>query len=160
MKLLYINLLFLSFLSFLSCCTQKQSDRDTANMTLQIKELKDDLNYQVIYTSEYGGKDEFSYEIIDDKEVFFTKIDELNISDQINNISNLEFNQKKAIILYLGQKNTGGYAIDIERIEFNNEELIIYSKKIFPKKGENVTMALTNPYCIAIIPKANKYTIK
>ena len=59
-------------------------------------------------------------------------------------------------MLFQGKQNTGGYAIELQSIRWENQVLMIQKKEIFPEDGKQVTMAITSPYCISVIPKAKK----
>lgn len=157
MKIIYISVLF--FLT-ISCCSTKQNESSIKKNEITENQLKERTQFQIIYSSSYGGYDEFTHLIIENSTDLNSEIEKLNILNEIPNVNEVDFRTNAVLFLHLGQKNTGGYKIEIEKIEKLNDELIIYFNTITPSKGENVTMALTNPYCIAIIPKAKKYSIK
>jgi len=60
------------------------------------------------------------------------------------------------VLLNLGLKSNGGYSIEIVEVERCGCTLNIYYTIKGPVKGQPVTMALTNPYCLAAIPKFNR----
>lgn len=118
-------------------------------------------DFSVIIQGEYGGKDEKTHEIITNNNDFINAIESFPITEEdLSKLISIDFSQNNVIIVHAGQKNTGGYSITIDQIEVVKNELLVYIKESVPKKGENVTMALTNPYCLATIPKIKKVTIK
>jgi len=121
----------------------------------------DSNEFSVILQGEYGGKDEKTHELITNNNDFINAIESFSITEEeLSKLISIDFSQQNAIIVHAGQKNNGGYSITIDKIEMNGKELLVYVKESGPKKGENVTMALTNPYCLATIPKTKKVTIK
>ncbi|NHN26823.1 protease complex subunit PrcB family protein [Flavobacterium jejuense] len=159
MKIIYINIIL--FFLMISCCSTKKNESSSIKENTKTEnQLKKETEFEIVYSSEYGGNDEFSYLVIENSIDLNKEVERLNISNELSEIYNFNFDEKVILFLYLGQKNTGGYAVAIDKLEKVNDEIIIYSRTIAPSKGENVTMALTNPYCIVIIPKAKKYSIK
>jgi hypothetical protein len=69
---------------------------------------------------------------------------------------NTNFKENDILVLFLGKQNTGGYAIELQSIRWENQVLMIQKKETFPEAGIPVTMAITSPYCISVIPKAKK----
>ena len=62
--------------------------------------------------------------------------------------------------MYQGQKNTGGYEIDIESLLNENNTIFVKKKELGPKKGQMTTTVITSPLCIALIPKGNRIVIQ
>lgn len=118
-------------------------------------------DFTVIIQGEYGGKDDKTHELITNNNDFINAIESFSISE--NDLSKLvlvDFSLNDVLIVHAGQKNNGGHSITIDRIEVFKNELVVYVKEFAPKKGEHVTMALTNPYCLATIPKSKKVIVK
>lgn len=130
-------------------------------LTMSCSSSKKDItmDFNTIYSASYGGNEEKGHLIIDDKDDLIKELERLEITEFVPNISEINFNKNNIIILHLGQKSTGGFSIDIDKIELVENELVVYSK-IITSKEKYVTMALTNPYCISIIPKVEKYNVK
>lgn len=49
------------------------------------------------------------------------------------------------VTIGMGEQNTGGYKIEVSRVQLVNDEAIIYIKETTPKPGETVTQAFTYP---------------
>ncbi len=87
-------------------------------------------------------------------------------SELWNNINNykipksevpkIDFEKEIVIAVFQGQKNTGGYDIEITNIMENNK-INVYIKETEPKPNNFVIQALTSPYHIIKINKPNKY---
>lgn len=139
--------LYIILFSFLSCSSVKE-------------EMKKNDQFKTIYESSYGGNESNGYEIIESEDKLKKELLRLNVPNEIIDTLEIDFKKNVVLILHLGEKNTGGYGIIVENIQFENETLIVQSKKTFPEKGGYVTMALTNPFCVTIIPKAAKYIVE
>ena len=65
--------------------------------------------------------------------------------------STIDFEKEIVIGLFLGDKPTGGYDVQISRVERNNNALTIYYQEKSPPLGAVVTQALTQPFHIVRI---------
>lgn len=157
MKLVVINILFIITIS---CGTSKKENTSINDNKNVDNHLEKEEEFELIFSSEYGGNDTFSHLVINTSTDLKKELERLNISNELSDLNNFDFDKNAILFLHLGQKNTGGYAISIDKIEWINDEIVIYSNWIAPEKGENVTMALTNPFSVYRIPKAKKYSIK
>lgn len=117
-------------------------------------------SFSTIYKSTNGGTENAGYLHITNNEDYIKLIETLKIDEsEFNKLVVVNFKENDVIVLYQGQKASGGFAIDVEKITWENESLLIKKAETIPNKGEMVTMALTSPYCITIIPKANNIKI-
>lgn len=66
----------------------------------------------------------------------------------------VDFSREMVIAIFTGQKNTGGYKVDIQDININNSGMTVNVIFYKPSPGSIVTMALTQPY---VIIKTQKY---
>lgn len=111
--------------------------------------------YQVLVASEYGGGNFEFYEII-------SQSDEFNIllsDDEIKKfVKPDDIKTANYVLVNLGEKNNGGYGIEVVSVEELSDKVIVTLKETQPKPGQNVTMALTNPY--AVIKINSKKTIE
>lgn len=71
-----------------------------------------------------------------------------------------DINTANFLILSMGEKSTGGYSIDIERVEETDKNIIVTVKETAPKPGEMVTMAFTAPYAVVRINSKKEIIIK
>jgi hypothetical protein len=120
-----------------------------------------DINYKILYSGQNGITDEVDYILIKNNQDYIEYIKKLNVEeDSYNELLDIDFSKNNICILLLGQRNTGGYSITVESLKWNKSILYIKKKEISPAKGEMVTNALTNPYCIVVIPKAKEIIVK
>lgn len=66
-------------------------------------------------------------------------------------VPQLDWNKQQVVLLAMGEKNTGGYNIAIEKVVESDKEILIYYKTSGPKKGDMVTQAFTAPYVLYTI---------
>src|SRR5690554_1466146 len=109
-----------------------------------------EISYQVLTESSYQGKKQESFEVIDNH-------DDLNklyalINDEL--VPNVDFAQSRIVALFMGEKNTGGYAIGIEEIKTEGNKVIIKVKKSYP--DGIASMAFSQPYMIARVDTTKK----
>ncbi|MCO6176196.1 protease complex subunit PrcB family protein [Flavobacterium sp. NRK F10] len=133
-------LFLIAFMTLVSCNTTKQFTEGT--------------DYTYIIKNSTGGNEKASVAIIDNYNDLINEVDKLNISDAISEaLLNVDLEQNNVLVLHLGQRNSGGYGIEIEKMYEKKNILYIKTKEIKPGKGDMVTMALTNPFTIVLIPK-------
>ena len=108
-----------------------------------------------------GGPEKAGHLLIQDNETYIQFIESLKLDEwQYANFLKVDFKKKNVLVLYQGQKNSGGYTIDIESVSNNDNTIVVKKSEIGPKKGEMATTVMTAPYCVALIPKGNKLIIE
>ncbi len=109
------------------------------------------VSHQVLTDSSYMGKKTQSYEVIDNHNDLKRLYDTVNDKLIPNNV---DFANSRVVALFMGEKNTGGYAIGIESVKQEKGKVIVKVKKSYP--DGMATMALTQPYVIAKINTTKK----
>jgi hypothetical protein len=130
---MYKSIIILLLITFITSCSTKK------NM------VKSNKLYEVLISEEYGGANFKFYELITEANEFKMLLGDDRIKEFINkdDITNSNF-----ILVNMGEKSNGGYRIEVENVEELEDKIIVTIKEIEPKAGENVTMALTNPYAV------------
>jgi hypothetical protein len=105
-------------------------------------------SFFILSQNEYGGADNFGHQLIKKPQDLPEGLLEWNL-DEV-------FKDCYMVLLNLGAKSTGGYSIEIVEVQRCGCTLNIYYTTKGPSKGQPVTDALSNPYCLAAIPKFNK----
>ena len=108
------------------------------------------VSYQVLTDSAYKGKKTQSYEVIDNHNDL-NKLYAL-VKDEL--VPNVDFAKSRIVALFMGEKNTGGYAIGIESIRQEKGKVIVKVKKSYP--DGMATMALSQPFTIVKINTTRK----
>src|SRR3989338_11432264 len=62
------------------------------------------------------------------------------------NIPNIDFDENMVIAVFMGEKNTGGYSIQVKKIIKQDNKINVYFREFAPGKNCFVTQALTQPY--------------
>jgi hypothetical protein len=74
--------------------------------------------------------------------------------------SNIDFDKEMVVVVYMGQRNTGGYSTEITQIKEREDEIRVYYRETSPSfggsNGDAVTQALTSPYHIIKLEKIDK----
>lgn len=60
--------------------------------------------------------------------------------------SAVDFNKDMVIAVYAGEKPSGGYAIQVKRIELSPTEIVVSAKVIAPNPGDATITVLTSPF--------------
>jgi hypothetical protein len=98
---------------------------------------------------------------------FFEILSEPNEIGMLKNDDNLKGKVEESdlltsnfIILNMGQKNTGGYAIGIESAVETDKNIVITVKETSPDPNAMVTQALASPFCVVRINSKKEIIIK
>lgn len=67
----------------------------------------------------------------------------------------IDFDKQMVVAVFMGRKMSGGYGIKIVKVK-EKDGLIVTVKESSPPKDAMVTMALTSPYHVVVIPKSDK----
>ena len=86
-------------------------------------------------------------------QVFLNKINSVNIVSSSFSEININFSNHIIICVFDTIRNTGGYAIEIERVFVEKKNLNVVYKKKEPGPMEMVTTIITQPYHIVKIEK-------
>ncbi|MCL9770282.1 protease complex subunit PrcB family protein [Flavobacterium sp. HXWNR69] len=120
-----------------------------------------DTDFSILYAKEFGGSEKSGFLLIENNESYIKFIESLKLDEsEYANFLKVDFKKNNVIVLFQGQKMSGGYAINIESVQNDNKTIIVKKKETGPQKGELATTAITTPYCIALIPKGNKTIIE
>ncbi|OYQ33117.1 hypothetical protein CHU92_13320 [Flavobacterium cyanobacteriorum] len=109
-------------------------------------------NFTILKQESYGGMETPQNIIITSQSALDSMYQKLNAGEA----QKTDFNKHTVVILFMGQKSTGGFSIGIESVRQNGDTAEVVIKETRPRGA--VTMALTQPYCIALIPKTPKVT--
>ena len=117
-------------------------------------------SFTTIYSNSNGGTEKASYQHITNNEAYIKLIESLKIEEsEYNKLVGVNFKVNHVLVLFQGQKATGGYGIQVANMRWENEILMIQKFETLPEAGKPVTMSNTSPYCITVIPKAQRIII-
>jgi hypothetical protein len=70
-------------------------------------------------------------------------------------IPKVDFDKEMVVVATMGRKNTGGYKVEIEKVEKTDEKLRITVRYSSPPAGAMVIQTLTSPFHFAAIPRSD-----
>lgn len=75
----------------------------------------------------------------------------------LEQLPEVDFNSEMVAAVMMGERNTGGYAVTIERIETDAEYLKIFYSESEPPPGSMTIQMLTSPAHLVALPQSDKY---
>jgi hypothetical protein len=66
---------------------------------------------------------------------------------------NVDFDREMVVGIFLGEKSTGGYEVEIVQAERRDSSLYFYYRETIPMPGAMVTQALTQPFHLVRVAK-------
>jgi len=99
--------------------------------------------------------DDAGFEIVIglDREKWITGINQLDFLDTNVRTMSFDYSKEVPILVYLGQRPSGGYAVNIDQIFKREQDTVIVVSRRSPKPTEFVTMVLTYPYDFLVVPR-------
>ena len=113
------------------------------------KEIKFEIikNFQLAYQDEWIKV----FNIYNDFEKFYKSYTNL-ISDSLPKL-NVNFENELLIGVFLGQRPSRGYSINVDKVVLENKKILVQASEICPKKDQIVLMVITYPSIFIKIPK-------
>lgn len=113
--------------------------------------------YEVLTQQNNGGASIRFFEILtESREIKMLQNDE-NLRKKIKPE---DINTSNFIILNMGEKNSGGYSITVDKVEETADKIIVTVKENEPKSGGVATSVMSNPYTIVKINSKKPIVIK
>lgn len=113
--------------------------------------------YEVLTQQNDGGGNIRFFEILSEpNEIAMLQNDE-NLKSKITSedVKNSNF-----LILNMGEKSSGGYAISVDKVEETADKIVVTVKETEPSPGDMVTQNITYPYCIVKINSKKEIVVK
>ena len=113
--------------------------------------------YEILTEQSDGGGNIKFFEILSEpNEIIMLQNDPL-LKDKMkqNDINNSNY-----VILNMGEKNTGGYSIGVEKVEETDKNIIITVKENAPAKDAMVMQVISYPYTVVKIHSKKEIIIK
>ncbi|MCV9928878.1 protease complex subunit PrcB family protein [Flavobacterium sp. LS1R49] len=135
--------LFVSLFA-ISCGTTKTVDKST-NL------------YEVLTQQSDGGGNIRFFEILSEP----NEIKMLTSDESLKGkIKEDDIHKANFIVLNMGEKNTGGYSIGVEKVEETDKNIIITVKETAPNPSDMVMQVITYPYAVVKINSKKEIIIK
>lgn len=111
--------------------------------------------FEVLTMQDNGGANINFFEIISEPSEIAMLMGDENLK---NKIKKEDIQTSSFVLLNLGEKNSGGYTIGVDRVEETPENIIIYTKE--NKPNEMVTTVMSYPYSVIKINSKKEILIK
>lgn len=140
---------------------QLSSDRAFASTEIAIPEnftqtpMSSPISFETLDRGNYAGISQPFARTIEDEEsweVFWNELYGHQIP--IPPVREIDFSQKAIVAVGLGERNSGGYGIEIESVAIEEGTLAIHYRETTNTCGV-VTMAFTQPYHLAIVDRVD-----
>lgn len=146
------GIVLLSILTMIVSCTSISTSESSPGVALE---------WKVLVTSDGDG--DYSYQGLETKMIGVTDIvsaDSLAHELQpmhLQTLKEVNYGENIAVVIYQGQKATLGYSIEIDDVQFQKQDIIVYARFLKPDQDwlENVN---SSPYCILQIKKVSQLT--
>lgn len=113
--------------------------------------------YEVLTKQSDGGGNIKFFEILTEpNEIKMLENDPL-LADKMKNP---DINDYNYVILNMGEKNTSGYSIDVEKVEETDKNIIITVKENSPAKDAMTMQVISYPYTVVKIHSKKEIIIK
>lgn len=112
------------------------------------------IAFEILKQEAYGGRDAEGTVVVTSQEQLNGLYKELGWND----VPAVDFTKNNVVALFMGEKRTGGYSIGIKKVVVKDNTAIITVTETKPEGM--ATMALTAPYCIALIPKTKEVVVE
>ncbi|MFB3388251.1 protease complex subunit PrcB family protein [Flavobacterium sp. LAR06] len=113
--------------------------------------------YEVLTTQSDGGGNIKFYEILTEPNEIKMLVNDPLLADKMkqDDISNSNY-----VILNMGEKNTGGYSIGVEKVEETDKNIIITVKENNPAPDAMTMQVITYPYTVVKVRSKKEIIIK
>lgn len=113
--------------------------------------------YEVLTEQSSGGGNIKFFEILTEpNEIKMLQNDPL-LADKMKNA---DINNSNYVILNMGEKNTSGYSIDVEKVEETDKNIIITVKENAPAPDAMVMQMISYPYTVVKVHSKKEIIIK
>jgi hypothetical protein len=150
------KILLVPFAILLFSCNSTKKTAESSEKPMTEQKNTSSKMFTVLSESSYQGKESKSYEVIKDSNALAKLYESVN--DEM--VPKVDFKKERIVALFLGQKNSGGYAVKVKEVSEKGDEIYVTVEEISPKAGENATMAITNPYTIVKINSTKEIVFK
>lgn len=113
--------------------------------------------YEVLVSKPDGGGNIRFFEIVSTPEEFQMLQGDENLKKKI---TSADINTANFIILNMGEKNTGGHSITVDKVVETPEKILVTVKEESPGEGGMATQAITYPYAIVRVNSKKPIEIK
>ena len=110
---------------------------------------------RTLVRSSQGGLARPQTLIIEDRARLEQVLDRLRL-DGDPRVSKLDFSQQQVVAVFMGQKPSAGYKLEVARVEDEGDELVVVVNRYRPGPECMTISVVTYPYVLAAIPRSDK----
>lgn len=112
------------------------------------------LNFETLSTGHYCSHVEKANYVINYLDEWTHLLERSHLD--VTKLPEINFTNYTVIAAFMGEQKTGGYKIEIKKIQDSGKEIMVYIKERAPAKGAITTMILTQPYHVVKVKKITK----
>ena len=113
------------------------------------KESKKPLDFETVEKGVYSGISQEKNLVSDSESEFRDIWNDIHLNrSEVPEIPEVDFKIKNIAAVFMGQKPTGGYAVNITGIEYGSGVLSVHYEYKEPSPGSMLTQAFTSPFHI------------
>ena len=113
--------------------------------------------YEVLTTQSDGGGNIKFYEILTEPNEIKMLVNDPLLADKMKQD---DISTSNYVILNMGEKNTGGYSIGVEKVEETDKNIIITVKENGPAADAMVMQVISYPYTVVKVHSKKEIIIK
>ncbi|HZZ82353.1 MAG TPA: protease complex subunit PrcB family protein [Gemmataceae bacterium] len=68
-------------------------------------------------------------------------------------VNSVDLEKQMVIVVYAGEKRTGGYSVEVKSLEVKDKKLIVHWKLNSPGPDDIVTQAITHPQLVLLVDR-------
>ncbi len=141
----FIAILFV-FLTACGSSVTKNNSEVVENSNENMEQIGD-IPFMVLYNDSNSSFESPGQQVFTDSKDLENALSMVNRTRQPGLVApEIDFTRFNVALLHMGGQNTGGFAVNVERVERTEDNIIVYYKNTYPQPGEMVTMALTSPW--------------
>lgn len=115
------------------------------------------LNFETLSMGHYSNHVEKANYVINSSDEWTDLLERTHLNRV--KLPKIDFTTCTVIATFMGEQKTGGYSVEIKKIEDSEKEIIVYIKESAPAKGTITTMLLTQPYHVVEVKKITKLVV-
>ncbi|MDP8256165.1 MAG: zf-HC2 domain-containing protein [Candidatus Alcyoniella australis] len=106
------------------------------------------------YSGVYSGVTTRSQLVLHDAGSFAALWNKIfGITVPLPDVPPVDFEHNFAVAAFLGERASGGFKVRIENVLWSTDRLVVYVNQSLPDPNSAVTLALTQPYHVVILPR-------
>ncbi|MGS2760745.1 protease complex subunit PrcB family protein [Sinomicrobium sp. M5D2P9] len=118
------------------------------------------LDYKILLEDSYGGTDTAENRVITSQEELEKVYGIINRTRRPGiEVPKVDFTKSMVVAMFMGQRSSGGNRVEIEKIEEAGGAVQVYVRNIQPAEGDMTSMAITNPFIFAELPRSDKQVV-